>query len=550
VVGGYGGGVSGSSGLKRKIGELTADKFKFETQTDVQLRAVQLLQEEWDRVKDSEARDRLLASYYDIFPRCLDDDEPEQCLRDILNLPTSGDVFRALRVQREMYTHYVAGPEEDIYPTTGFLGNFMSYTKHNMVPSPMYFWAGIAILGAACRRNFMVSGHNRSYRLSNYVLLTGPKGVGKSDAREVAIDVLERANRKVEELKNANDRRIRDLLTFQIPILGADVTAAGLVEKLAEHCGHTRHLVGPTGEHLPDRDGESVGIIDADELGGFLGKDSHAVGQKIPMLVEMAFKDSYHKYTKKGGHQDADNLALSILACTAPEWMHNTVVGDALSGGFLDRLLLIHRDEGHGNWKPSAEVAITDPVKAEKVADWLVELMLYVSDGYSMCLTREAVGRCNQWESEMKLAGRRDKDDAAKYSLPRITLHMQKVATLLCISEWDIEGPVPWIQRKHINQAIQILEVEEKYREEFMLQAEASSDEPTLKKMMAFIRARGGKVKIREFNSHGSFKRMDHVRRGYCIDALFSRGDLKLVEEGVGKKKTQFYVVTEDSDED
>jgi len=548
VVGGYGGGVSGSSGLKRKIGELTADRFKFETQTDVQLRAVQLLQEEWERVKDSEARDRLLSGYYEIFPRCLADEEPEECLRDIILLPTPDDVFRALRVRPEMYANYQPGEGEDIYPTTGWLGQFMSYTKHNIVPTPMYFWAGLAILGVACRRNFLVSTHNRSRPLNNYVLLTGPKGVGKSDAREVAIDVLERANRKIAELKNGNDRRIRDLPTFQIPILGSDVTAAGLVEELADHCAHKRRLVGPNGMHLDDRDGESVGIIDADELGGFLGRDSHAAGLKIPMLVEMWSKNRYSKHTKKGGDEIAENLALSLLACTAPEWMHDTVTGDALSGGFLDRLLLIHRDEGSGEWKPSNEVAITDPIAAEKCADWLVELMLYVSDGYSMCLTEGAQGRCNQWESEMRFAGPRDEDDASKHSLPRITLHMTKVAALLCLSEWDLEGPVPWIQRHHIDQAIEIMEAEEHYRQEFVGQAEANSDEEMLKKMMAFFRRKGGKVAVRDFNQHGMFKRMDHQHRAYCIAALIARGALEEVEEGVGHKKTRYYVIVEDDD--
>jgi hypothetical protein len=261
------------------------------------------------------------------------------------------------------------------------------------------------------------------------------------------------------------------------------------------------------------------------------------------MLVKMAYAESYRKSTKKGGEENADRLALSILACTAPEWMHDTVVGDAMSGGFLDRILLIHREPTTRFWTRD-KIPLMDPILAEQLADWLVELMLRVTDGDPMLLTPEAGNRCDEWELAINAGGRRDANDISKHSLPRMSLHLVKIASLLCIAEWDLEGPVPWVQEAHIDKAIQLLEVEEEYREEFMAQAEASADEPTMQLMLKFIRDSGGEVGKTQFNAYRKFRKLDHTRREYMIAGLIARGDIIIVRKmAANNKMAEFYTI-------
>jgi hypothetical protein len=335
------------------------------------------------------------------------------------------------------------------------------------------------------------------------------------------------------------------VLSYTIPIFGADVTAASLVEKLAGHCEHDRLTNNPQGAPQKPRPGESLGLIDSDELGAFLGKDSHAVGTKTPMLTQMAFAENYRKSTKGGGEENAERLALSILACTAPEWMHATISGDALSGGFLDRVILVHRERSV-RWGPRSKVTLLDPVKAEKLADWLVLLMVRYEDNYQMELTTEAQKWMDDWECRIHYAGPRDAGDSSKHSLERLSLHAVKLASLLCIADWNHEGEVPIVRLKHAAQAIELLEAEEEYREEFIAQATASPDEPDLQKIMAFIKSKGGKVAKNVFNSHGVFKGWDWQRRDYLIAALCSRFDLRTSKETArNNKMTEFYIVIE-----
>jgi hypothetical protein len=349
----------------------------------------------------------------------------------------------------------------------------------------------------------------------------------------------------VAELKEDNDRRVIDVKTFTIPIFGEDVTSASLVEKLAEHCKHKRKLVGPNGRHLEPISGDSLAIVASDELGVFIGKDKHAAGTMIPMLVKMAYAESYRKSTKKGGEEHADRLALTILGCTAPEWMHDTVIGDAMSGGFLDRVLLIHREPTTRFWARD-KIPLMDPILAEQLADWLVELMLRVTDGDPMLLTQEAGDRCDAWELAIHSAGRRDEGDASKHSLPRMSLHLVKIASLLCIAEWDLKNSVPRVQVEHIDKAIELLEVEEEYRSEFMAQAEASSDEPTMQRMMKFIRSNDGEVSKWEFNQYRRFREMDHQRREYMVAGLVARGDIVVARKmAANNKMAEVYRIPE-----
>ncbi len=116
------------------------------------------------------------------------------------SLPKDEDVQRALLWNPELRKGFKNDPGEEIYPTTGWIGDYLEYAKYNHVPTAMHFWVAISVLGCACKRNFYIDrGTFRIYPSHQYILLTGKKAVGKSAALEVGADMIARVNRQLDE---------------------------------------------------------------------------------------------------------------------------------------------------------------------------------------------------------------------------------------------------------------------------------------------------------------------------------------------------------------
>src|SRR5262245_7555676 len=47
-------------------------------------------------------------------------------------------------------------PHEEIYPTTGWLGDYLLFTQEMEAPLGWHFWCGAVLLGLVARRNFYI----------------------------------------------------------------------------------------------------------------------------------------------------------------------------------------------------------------------------------------------------------------------------------------------------------------------------------------------------------------------------------------------------------
>ena len=212
-------------------------------------------------------------------------------------------ISRALKVVA--YSPRPLQPDERMYPTTGLLGAFCNWNRESDVPLAFYFWAGVAMVGAACRYNFFIDRNTDLLRLNHYLVLVGDKATGKSTAMNAAVEVLGSLNALVWGWKPGRplpDVRVKH--PFNVRLLPTDTNQETLVRVLQR-----REDVLEDGSKVVV---DSTGLLALDELATFLGRDTWAISKRVPFLTEVYSADTYAYHTQKGGEIGLANLAVRI----------------------------------------------------------------------------------------------------------------------------------------------------------------------------------------------------------------------------------------------
>ncbi len=466
-----------------------------------------------------------LQKYALLFPRCRREDRPQDCLRKIIELTESKDVYRALRVGENTIVDFIISPGDDVFPTTGWFGRYLDHARWNEVPLALHFWASLAILAVACRRNYYQDINTSFLWMNQYILLTGPKGNGKSAAKDIAESMLVRMNRKMAERQDRKE--LNNALSFQPQILPEDITPQALVEQLSL-MSDTPRFLDPHGSVVRKVDGEAVAILISDEFSNTAGKGTHSASLFIPLLTKLAFSDNYTKATKMDGKQIVERIALSMLACTQPGWMRNTIVSDALAGGFVERANFIYRPAPTRAIGPYSTPTI-DPLVTEDLAEFLTDVAYQPSEPQILMPTDEAKKFVDSWYVHEHGKGPRDALDDAIHTLHRRQIHVIRMASMLAVSEQD---SIPWVEEKHYRQAIRIIEAEEDYYMEFISQASRSTEAAMCDQVLAWLGANGGCMPKRRFGNTKPFNNWTGKVRGQVIDSL---RDSYLIDQASGK---------------
>ena len=142
--------------------------------------------------------------------------------------------------------------------------------------------------------------------MNQFIILTGPKANGKSAARETAINLIHRMNRKIQEMEDS--QKILRAASFQIPIFGGDTTTQSLIKTLSLNSRPRSRAVRLADGRTEKLDGEGVCGIDADELSNLLGRGTHSAQLRVPFFTDVAFQDNNPKATKTGYYQGVGPL--------------------------------------------------------------------------------------------------------------------------------------------------------------------------------------------------------------------------------------------------
>lgn len=215
----------------------------------------------------------------------------------------------------------------------GFLKEYIAYTKLHESPEDFHIWTALSLLSMATRRNIYINrGYYKLYPNIYTILVAESALLRKSSSIRIGLNL------------------IKEALGDQLHIFAQKITPEGLIHYLAlisEECK------------------KSEATIVSDELAVTLGncaKDPTLL-QLLTTLYDSADKFEYATISR--GIEKCDNICVSMLAGSTPEWLKSSMPEDAVGGGFFSRLLVINRTEC-GRRNPHPEDTISPEVSTIK----------------------------------------------------------------------------------------------------------------------------------------------------------------------------------------
>lgn len=191
---------------------------------------------------------------------------------------------------------------DTLVPRSGWLHDYVAYTRLTEPPTVFHFFAGMVVIGSTiARRVCFPRGNGNIYPNINAVLVAPAGKCKKTTACNLAVNLFRRIGGNV---------------------LADKVTPEALIESFKQQ---------PT----------ATGLIYAPEWAVFLGKQQYLEGL-VPMLTALFdCPDIWSSATLLRGQTQLQNVAISHLAATTIDWMQSSITKDAFAGGFMSRLLFV-----------------------------------------------------------------------------------------------------------------------------------------------------------------------------------------------------------------
>lgn len=469
-------------GMDKNVG-LNIQKAKakgFETNRKSQVDVLHFCSEVW-KYLTPKAQGELRKHLLPTVPRIRSGRFPKRTFERFVTLPERKDIQRALNVGVEVPMVWTPEPDEMMYPTDGFIGQYLKYAKHNQSNLAFHFWALVSVVGAMCHRKYYVDTGQFIVYLHNYIILTGDSDSGKSTAASVARDLMARFNRQMREKNPTLDQDHPD----SIYLLPNDTTPEGIVWELSQ-----RHVsrVDPETKMEVEGKTDACAMLVVDEIANLFSKDNWAPSKTVSLLTQLWSDYYYKKGTKSGGHEEVNNAALSMLALGAPTWFQGGITDEFRNGGLLDRTIFIHRQKTNRIYS-STELPPFDPLVAEALAS---EMVPWATRGEVEMLPDKPA---KEWEKEWyhgvsKRMKREAEGSIRKRSLNRQGMLVWKLATVLAITY----GEVPVVSDVRLEQAANILKAEEESLNKLFAVVDEGHRGPIYKDIEAFIYRKGGCV--------------------------------------------------------
>jgi histone H3/H4 len=205
----------------------------------------------------------------------------------------------------------------DLVPEKGWLRDYVTYTAWSEAPASFHFFTACSVLGAAIgRKAWFSKGYYRVYP-NHQIILVAPTGkCRKTSALNLGVKLLQ-------GLEGIN--LVADKITPEA--LAGALSATPLQgDKL-----------------LAQRPAE--GVIYAPELAVFLGKQKYNEGLITLLTALFDNPDKWQTSTKSGGNVELNEVCLTFMGASTPDWLITAIPQDAFGGGFMSRLLFVVEDD-------------------------------------------------------------------------------------------------------------------------------------------------------------------------------------------------------------
>lgn len=385
-----------------------------------------------------------------------------QRLSQLLVINSPREMRMALRSTGEVPEPRPREPDEAVYPTSGWISDYMDLHSHVEAPYAFHFWCAVAVVAACARRNYFVEWNMYPVYANHYIMLVQPSGGGKSVA---TIGQAEKMVRLVnEDLRGAHG----DDVEFPGVTLHAGAgTPEGFCDRVAIQPGRT----------------ESTGMIINDELITLFGDKQGASDRWVSALTNFYTKEEFEDSYRTQKTRTYRNVAITTLFGTTQDWLRKEFTAASLANGWMARLLYVDRGETDLVYPFPPPV---DPVVRRRLAREVAALCL--ASDQEVLLTDDAHSWYDNWyRGDYKPRGR-TLEPIMKSWHNRLRTHVVKLALVLALCE---RPRAKELTVAHLEQAAAILAVEESRLPKAFAGLTAPEQVDQLERLLTIMRAHG-----------------------------------------------------------
>lgn len=412
--------------------------------------------------------------------------------------------------------------DDAVYPTSGWFSDYLDTHAHMEVPLAWNFWSAVALVSSMCRRNYMLHMGNHKLWPNQYVMLVGKTGQRKTTAIEQAEGVLNVANEILDDWGEQQPAKIE----AAVNVFKGRGSPEGFCDSIEIRKTTKASARGIEVKARVD----SSAIVMNDEVVSIIGDGQPGARRWIELLTTLYGSPKEWRETLRGGGvREYRNVAITALLGSTIEWLRSCTPETA-EGGFTARFLFCHR-----HWDPRedgmyAVADIVDPVRVQALAARVAQLSM--APDTEMELRPDALEWYTQWYYKHRV------NEPSHWLLVgwhmRKGAHMFKLATLFALMG---EPKTTVLRIEHLEQALAIIENEERRLPGFFEQLASVPEAVNLDRMVSVLLTLGGEAPVSDLyrKCHrfaGTKRQMDEIlAAGEATGTL----TVELVTKGPGR---------------
>lgn len=283
-------------------------------------------------------------------------------------------------------------PFDDLVPESGWLHDYIEYTRNTEPPTVFHFFAGMVAIGSSMARNVFFDMGPYQIFPNLCIVIVAPSGrCRKTSACNIATGLYRATGGHV---------------------LADKVTPEALITAFADRSSAT-------------------GLIYAPEFAVFLGKQKYNEGM-VPLLTALFdCPKEWSSATVMRGESHLKNVAISFLVCSTMDWIHGAIPRDAFGGGFMSRLLFVVQND--------TPRSFPHPPPMDKVLEHKLKARLFefAKIRGAFTITPDADAWYVEWYNKKHESISSEKQFAGY--VERKADHMHRIAMILTIAELPVD---------------------------------------------------------------------------------------------------------------
>jgi hypothetical protein len=408
--------------------------------------------------------EKVLAWIRDLPP----DGRPQQLLDVVTKKFKISGAELDLRLKRKTRQDF-----DDLVPTTGWLHDYIQYTRNTEPPTVFHFFAGMSAIGAQLARNVFFDMGAYQIFANLCTVIVAPSGrCKKTSACNLAVGLYRAVGGNV---------------------LADKVTPEALITAFQDRSSAT-------------------GLIYAPELAVFLGKQKYNEGM-VPLLTALFdCPKEWSSATIMRGESHLKNVALSFLVCSTMDWLSSAIPRDAFGGGFMSRLLFVVQNDTPRVFPhpPQMDQALQHSLKARLFSYGRIRGRFEITEEADKWYVEWYINRRQTIAAEKQFAGYAERKPD----------HLHRIAMILAIAELQDEKHEGLkLTLPRMKQALAILDWVESYLPTAFSEMSQTGMGEESSRLLKQLKEKGGMISNNEWlrmNVH----RMNKIQFRQAVDTL------------------------------